>query len=100
MNAVAGAQNVNALAPVVFEQPETFYRTALESLSEGVMVLDDNCRIIYANRLVSEITGYAPEELLGQTPGLLKADPNASPCSSGAGPTDGPHHFEFEMKRK
>ncbi len=64
------------------------------------MVLDDDCRIIYANRLVFEITGYAPEELLGQTPGLLKADPNASPCSAGDGADDEPKQFEFEMKRK
>lgn len=64
------------------------------------MVLDDDCRIIYANRLVYEITGYAAEDLLGQTPGLLKADPNASPCRDGDGPSDQPKHFEFEMRRK
>ena len=52
---------------------EGFYRTALESLSEGVMVLDGDCRIIYANQLVSEITGYSAEELLGQSPQLLRA---------------------------
>jgi len=86
--------------PAIFPAPEVFYRTALESLSEGVMVLDDDCRIIYANRLVSEITGYAPEELLGQTPTLLKADPDASPCTSAEGSEDEPQEFEFEMKRK
>jgi PAS domain S-box-containing protein len=100
MNSVTATQNANAASPILFEEPEAFYRTALESLSEGVMVLDDECRIIYANRLVFEITGYSPEELMGQTPGLLKADPNASPCNRGAVATDEPHHFEFEMKRK
>jgi len=100
MNSVLATQTGNAVGPELFLEPEAFYRTALESLSEGVMVLDDDCRIIYANRLVYEITGYAPEELLGQTPGLLKADPNSSPCTAGDEPTDEPKHFEFEMKRK
>lgn len=100
MNAVAGMQTVNAAVPMLFGESETFYRTALESLSEGVMVLDDDCRIIYANRLVSEITGYAAEELLGQTPGLLKADPEAGPCNGSTTPIDESHQFEFEMKRK
>jgi PAS domain S-box-containing protein len=99
MNSVAATQTVNAPSPGLFADPEAFYRTALESLAEGVMVLDDDCRIIYANRLVSDLTGYAPEELLGQTPGLLKADPNV-PCEGAAVADDEPNEFEFEMKRK
>ena len=100
MNSTAVAQIGTTVNPAVLADAGTFYRTALESLAEGVMVLDDDCRIIYANRLVSEITGYAPDELLGQTPGLLKADPDAAPCAAGEGPEDEPRHFEFEMKRK
>jgi PAS domain S-box-containing protein len=79
---------------------EAFYRTALESLSEGVMVLDSECRIVYANRLVEEITGYTAQELLGQTPWLLRADAETSPCMPGKTPTDEPKSYEFEMKRK
>jgi len=79
---------------------EAFYRTALESLSEGVMILDSDCRIIYANHLVSEITGYSPDELLGQTPSLLRADSDPSACGSDKGAEDEPKLFEFEMKRK
>ena len=100
MNAVVTTQTISAVGPALLGAPEAFYRTALESLSEGVMVLDDDCRIIYANRLVYDLTGYAPEELLGQTPGLLKADPNAGPCGAGVELTDEPFQFEFEMKRK
>jgi PAS domain S-box-containing protein len=92
--------SANVPNPDLFPDREVFYRTALESLSEGVMVLDEDCRIIYSNRQVSEITGYSPDELLGQTPGLLKADPNASPCPASEEPGDGPKHFELEVKRK
>ncbi len=100
MDLTAAIQSGNARGPEFLGEAEAFYRTALESLSEGVMVLDDDCRIVYANRLVYAITGYAPEELLGQTPGLLKANPNSTPCGTGDEPEDAPQQFEFEMKRK
>ncbi len=79
---------------------EDFYRTALESLSEGVMILDGDCRIIYANQLVSEITGYSAEELLGQSPQLLRANPTDDGCPKSKEAGDEPRCFEFEMKRK
>ncbi len=84
----------------ILSDPEAFYRTALESLAEGVMILDAECRIIYANRMVHEITGYSPDELLGQTPHLLRADAETSECSASRTPADEPKSFEFEMKRK
>jgi PAS domain S-box-containing protein len=99
MNSSAEMQTADAVSPEI-SGSEAFYRTALESLSEGVMILDSECRIIYANRLVHQITGYSPEELLGQTPSLLRADSEESPCTAGKGPADGPREFEFEMKRK
>jgi PAS domain S-box-containing protein len=100
MNSAVATQVAHGLGPEVFSEPETFYRTALESLSEGVMILDGDCRIIYANQLVYEITGYQPMELLGQTPHLLRADADPSPCEGSKGPADEPKTFEFEMKRK
>src|SRR5438445_7701083 len=100
VNSIAEMQTAGANGPEVLSGSEAFYRTALESLSEGVMILDADCRIIYANRLVSEITGYSPEELLGQTPGLLRADADAIECAANKIATDDPKSFEFEMKRK
>jgi PAS domain S-box-containing protein len=47
-------------------QPEAFYRTVPESLSEAVVTVGADGRIFYANRKATEITGYANEELLGQ----------------------------------
>jgi len=99
MNSTAEIQTTNASGPEI-SGSEAFYRTALESLSEGVMILDSDCRIIYANRRVHEITGYSPEELLGQTPSLLHADSETTPCAGAKGPAGEPKSFEFEMKRK
>ena len=100
MNSVVATQAASGSGLEIFSDPEAFYRTALESLSEGVMILDPDCRIIYANQLVYQITGYPPVELLGQTPHLLRADGGASPCTASKTPADEPQTFEFEMKRK
>lgn len=100
MNPIVESPTAETLGPESFSGSEAFYRAALESLSEGVMVLDSECRIIYANRLVSDLTGYSPEELWGQTPGLLRADSEANQCPSNKGPEDAPKSFDFEMKRK
>src|SRR3989441_1070115 len=100
MNPDAETQMATGIGPEVFAESESFYRTALESLSEGVMILDADCRIIYANKMVCEITGYSPEELLGQTPYLLRADREQDDCAANKAPADEPKCFEFEMKRK
>lgn len=79
---------------------QAFYRAALDSLSEGVIILDSDHRIIYANRLITEITGYAPEELAGQSPMLLVADETKhTDCSKKPEP-DQSCVAEFEMRRK
>ncbi len=46
---------------------------ALEHTRDGVMVTDADNRIVYVNRAFSEVTGYAPEEVIGQTPTLFKS---------------------------
>lgn len=48
-------------------EPESFYKTILNSLAEGVIIADAEWRIRFVNRFVTEITGYAAEELLGRT---------------------------------
>ncbi|MGE5531847.1 MAG: putative bifunctional diguanylate cyclase/phosphodiesterase, partial [Bacteroidota bacterium] len=44
-----------------------------ESIREGVTMTDAQERILMVNRAFSELTGYAPEDVLGQTPRLLKS---------------------------
>ena len=47
--------------------------TAFES-REGMMVTDANYTILQTNRAITEITGYTAQELIGQTPRMLRSD--------------------------
>ncbi len=44
-----------------------------ESTAEGVVITDPDERILAVNRAFTEITGYREEEIIGQTPRLLKS---------------------------
>ncbi|MCY1291009.1 diguanylate cyclase (GGDEF) domain protein [compost metagenome] len=44
-----------------------------EATQEGVLVSDAQLRIIHINPAFTRITGYAPDEVLGQTPRLLRS---------------------------
>jgi diguanylate cyclase (GGDEF)-like protein/PAS domain S-box-containing protein len=41
---------------------------------EGIIVTDANSKILQVNRAFTAITGYSAEEVIGQTPRLLKSD--------------------------
>ena len=45
----------------------------IDRAAEAVMVTDASKRIISVNRAFTAITGYSPEEAIGQTPALLKS---------------------------
>ncbi len=96
-------QTIDSLPPNLRAEPEIFYRTVLESLSEGVILVGADHRIFYANRLASEITGYATEELLGQV-GYELLSPDGRPpqpdCSSTHPVLGKTECFEVEIKRK
>ena len=79
------------------EDRDSFYRTILESLAEGVIITDPENRIFYANGVVQDITGYRPEEMLGadlhqllftDTPRRVDPEQDCSECS------------EVELRRK
>jgi len=44
-----------------------------ESSHQGIMIVDSNKRIIRVNPAFCRITGYCPNEVLGQTPSLLSS---------------------------
>ena len=50
----------------------------LESVNDAVLVTDEENRVMVVNSAFTRITGYEPEELIGQNPGML-ADEVPSP---------------------
>ncbi|MUV86487.1 PAS domain S-box protein [Natronomonas sp. CBA1123] len=46
---------------------EAFYRTLVENASEGMLTIDADSRIVYANPAIERILGYSPAELVGSS---------------------------------
>ena len=44
-----------------------FYRALVENASEGLLTIDTESRIVYANPAIEEILGYEPDELVGSS---------------------------------
>lgn len=47
--------------------------SALEHAHDGIIITDVNEKIVEINPSFTEITGYSPEDILGQTPRILKS---------------------------
>lgn len=47
---------------------EEYNRLLLETMNEGLVVLDENNRLTYINSKISEMFGYASEEIIGHSP--------------------------------
>lgn len=47
--------------------PDEFYRTLVENSAEGLLTIDAESRIVYANPAIEEILGYTPSELIGSS---------------------------------
>jgi two-component system, LuxR family, sensor kinase FixL len=45
----------------------TFYRTLVENALEGIMTIDADHRIVYANSALEDILGYSRDELVGSS---------------------------------
>ena len=46
---------------------------ALESTATSVVIMDNSCNIIWANKAFSDMTGYAIDELEGKNPCFLRS---------------------------
>lgn len=49
-------------------------KIAFDSATEGIVIIDENARIIAINKGYTEITGYTETEVLGSIPNKLQAD--------------------------
>ncbi len=49
------------------------FTSIFEAISEGVMVVDPENAIVAVNPAFTEITGYAPEDVVGKTPRIMKS---------------------------
>ncbi len=49
------------------QQLKDFYETIIQSLSEGILIQDNNGTMTFANRAAAQMLGYDPEELVGQS---------------------------------
>lgn len=47
-------------------QSEMRFRSVVEGLSEGLVITDSNSIVTYFNSRISEMTGYMPQEIVGQ----------------------------------
>jgi PAS domain S-box-containing protein len=82
---------------------ETRFQTVVESLDEGLLITDLEDRVVYMNSRVTEMTGYTPEEIVGQLAYqlLLAPDKWSSLLERSQERGQGiPERYEMEMIRK
>lgn len=53
--------------------PSTVFQTVSDNYCGSIVITDSSQRIIYANRALLDMTGYALEEVLGKTPSMFKS---------------------------
>ncbi|WP_374430067.1 sensor domain-containing protein [Ideonella dechloratans] len=56
------------------EERSRLISQVFEATEEGIFITDAQNRFVSVNRAFSRITGYSPQEVLGQTPALLKSE--------------------------
>jgi len=51
-----------------------YWKTVVNTIQDGIMIIDQDGSIISANKALEEITGYSREELIGETCKVLNCD--------------------------
>lgn len=67
------AEAVEAVEPFMQARDISTILRIVENLDQGLMLTDAEQRILYANPAFTAITGYLPDEIIGQTPRLLSS---------------------------
>ncbi len=68
---VSVQQDISAY--VESERQSRLLARALDASHDPILITDLDYRIVFANRALSEVTGYRPEELIGNTPEMLRS---------------------------
>ena len=63
---------------------EKFWEKVIDTMMEGVVVVDPQGIILSVNHALAEITGYRREELLGRPCALIKTDACYQSLNEGA----------------
>jgi diguanylate cyclase (GGDEF)-like protein/PAS domain S-box-containing protein len=71
-NSVAAEDEAPSSGPVVAAR-QAMMESVFHSLREGMLVTDQQARILWVNRACCEITGYSEQELLGKTPAVFSS---------------------------
>ena len=61
------------LDPAVGSAPSGGLATAIDQVTEGVVITDADGRIEYVNQAFTRMTGYTAEEVIGKNPRTLKS---------------------------
>jgi sigma-B regulation protein RsbU (phosphoserine phosphatase) len=74
----------------------------LEALNEGVVIVDDQLRIVFANEALLRLGGYRRDEMYGRTPDVIfpQQDLPYVMQQHAAAQRDGHHRHEFYVPRK
>jgi diguanylate cyclase (GGDEF)-like protein/PAS domain S-box-containing protein len=75
--AIAGRLGT-ALESALQQEWLTLLDTALAGVDNAVFITDANAAILWANRAFTQLSGYAPEEILGKTPKLFSSGEQAA----------------------
>lgn len=84
-------------------ESETRYRTLVEGMNEGLIVVDRSDQIQFINRQLCEMLGYEPDELIGRSAKLLvmtEQDKNAMDQRIEARAKGLSEHYMIDLRRK
>ncbi|MFI5331464.1 MAG: sigma-54 interaction domain-containing protein [Desulfobaccales bacterium] len=77
----------NKKAPLKAElfggEPEKFWKTVIDTMMDGLLIVDPEGTILAANRAMEELSGYRREELVGQPCTVLRCNACLDALSSG-----------------
>ncbi len=76
--AVTITHNITQLkqTEISLRESEDRYRTIIETVNEGILMLDENGEIIFANEILAQMLGYPLREILGMSIFIFMDDRN------------------------